>query len=469
MSFPDLTNEPAIHLRLSREVDLGETGDRDAVELRPKGRTVGRLKTPDAFRLVAARLSAGASLAELRDHAIGAGGVERAVEVLLTLQRLTRLGAIEFPLMDGDAERAVVSPQWREFVPALAAREPDPERGLHRMACLRPRGEGGWLLESPLVGARFALPDLRALESPVVRRALDAAGFLEAAPGTHPAEALADWDFHDLHFHFHQSIGWTHDPVGKKPPNLDAPSPASTPRGPGTGPGIPLATGGGASGPDALGALMARRRSLREWADERPMTAEDLGRLLDLAARVRPRSFPAGGDRARAPRTGPTEGPPYPGAGARYELEIYPVIRTCRGLDAGLYHYDATRHELGRIAGPTPESRQLIELASASLGVRAPPQVVLVVAARFARMMRRYHSIGYGLILRDAGVLYQTLYLAATALGLAPCAVGTSDPRVFAKATGLDPLVEGPVGMFTLGSIRPGPNESAKPARNPED
>jgi hypothetical protein len=37
-------------------------------------------------------------------------------------------------------------------------------------------------------------------------------------------------------------------------------------------------------------------------------------------------------------------------------------------------------------------------------------------------------------------------------MGLAPCALGAGDPAVFAEATGLDPLIEGTVGEFILGS-----------------
>jgi hypothetical protein len=44
------------------------------------------------------------------------------------------------------------------------------------------------------------------------------------------------------------------------------------------------------------------------------------------------------------------------------------------------------------------------------------------------------------------------MYCVATAMGLAPCALGAGDPAAFAAATGLDPLGEGTVGEFILGS-----------------
>jgi nitroreductase len=51
-------------------------------------------------------------------------------------------------------------------------------------------------------------------------------------------------------------------------------------------------------------------------------------------------------------------------------------------------------------------------------------------------------------------VLLQTLYLTATDMGLGGCAVGTSNIDLFAKTTGVEFHVEGPVGQFALGRGR---------------
>jgi hypothetical protein len=48
------------------------------------------------------------------------------------------------------------------------------------------------------------------------------------------------------------------------------------------------------------------------------------------------------------------------------------------------------------------------------------------------------------------------MYLAATAMGLAPCAVGAGDSELFAQAAQTDYRVETSVGEFLLGSQRPG-------------
>jgi hypothetical protein len=53
------------------------------------------------------------------------------------------------------------------------------------------------------------------------------------------------------------------------------------------------------------------------------------------------------------------------------------------------------------------------------------------------------------------GVLYQTMYLVATAMGLAPCALGGGDSALFSEAVGANSLEESSVGEFILGSARP--------------
>lgn len=144
---------------------------------------------------------------------------------------------------------------------------------------------------------------------------------------------------------------------------------------------------------------------------------------------------------------------PYPGAGARYELELYPAVRTCRGLEPGLYHYAADRHALERVAGWTSGIDEMVSNAARAMGVPGEPlQVVITIAARIGRIATKYEAIAYSLVLKDVGVLYQTMYLAAAAMGLAPCAIGKGDSDLFAAASGLHYYEESAVGEFVLGS-----------------
>ncbi len=79
------------------------------------------------------------------------------------------------------------------------------------------------------------------------------------------------------------------------------------------------------------------------------------------------------------------------------------------------------------------------------------PQILITIAARFNRVSWKYSSIAYALILKDVGVLLQTLYLMATDMGLGGCAIGSTNIELFAKMTGIAFHVEGPVGLFAIG------------------
>jgi len=79
------------------------------------------------------------------------------------------------------------------------------------------------------------------------------------------------------------------------------------------------------------------------------------------------------------------------------------------------------------------------------------------LTARFARVAWKYQTMAYAVMLKHVGVVMQTLYLVATAMGLAPCGLGGGSAELFARASGLDPLVEGSIGELFLGSA---PDES---------
>ena len=515
MTFLDLVREPAIRVRLRSGWTLGRSADgasfvAEGPDL-PEPAILGR-HAPD-FEAANARFAAGAPLAALRDAVVAAGGGARAAFYLVWLQRLCRAGFVEFPLADAADEPAVIVPQRPSFTPALAPAAP--EASLDRFACIR-RDGGAWLLESPLVGARFRFDRLAALDAPIVRRALAAAGFLETrrppagpppaakpaaggeAPGTEaeprpdaarppagatpaapPAgggqapgtaaepgpdaarrDALAQWEFHDLLFHTHSRDGWHRDPLGAGFSFIGEiePLPAARPPWPGTP--IPLARA--SAGGESFAAVLERRRSERYYDEAHPISRDDLGALLDRAARIRASAVVE--VRNAAGRTAPFEltRRPYPNGGASYELEIYPVVDRCNGLEPGLYHYDAAGHALVRIAGRTPDVEQFFADAHVASANQAEPQIVLVIAARFARVTWKYKSICYATTLRNTGVLYQTLYLAATELGLSPCGLGSGDSALFARATGLDPTVEGSVGDVILGGRPRAPGAEAR-------
>jgi SagB-type dehydrogenase family enzyme len=208
--------------------------------------------------------------------------------------------------------------------------------------------------------------------------------------------------------------------------------------------------------------LLRDRHSTRDFDDQRPISLAELSQFLDGAARVRTRW------RSKLEELG-EDGPeveyaarPYPAGGAAYELELYLVVNTCEGLARGFYHYDAGEHALVRIEARPQEIDAQLRASQFAMGSSAPPQILVLIAARFGRISWKYSSIAYALILKDAGVLIQTLYLMATSMGLGACAIGSVNLNLFAMMTGLEFHVEGPVGQFAIGRAEPPVRLAAK-------
>jgi SagB-type dehydrogenase family enzyme len=140
---------------------------------------------------------------------------------------------------------------------------------------------------------------------------------------------------------------------------------------------------------------------------------------------------------------------PYPAGGALHELEVYAVVTACPGL----YRYEGLGHRLVCRAGRPAEVERLLQGAALAVGLQATePQVLLVLAARLPWVAWKYAGLAYALVLKHIGVVFQTMYLAATAMGLAPCAVELGDSDLFAQATNADYYTESSVGEFLLGS-----------------
>jgi SagB-type dehydrogenase family enzyme len=118
----------------------------------------------------------------------------------------------------------------------------------------------------------------------------------------------------------------------------------------------------------------------------------------------------------------------------------------------GLYHYAPAEHRLYRLSDLDDRIYTLVGMAAGAAVRNDLPDVLVVLAARFQRVSWKYESIAYSVILKDVGVLLQTMYLVATAMGLGPCAVGAGDSELFASIAGTDYYAETSVGEFLLGA-----------------
>ena len=468
---------PALSARLSGPVRL-ETQTDGTIAAHFDGLIVGLGKFGAAAVESAKQLRAGLPLDRFKSES----DTDREIDLLV--RRLARRGLLEYRLghSPNDQDQVVIEPQVADYWPRMTKLGDSETVVLSRFAYLRRRGNV-IVLESPRAGALFRIYDpkiaaaLATLASPQkigrLRRQggfagaellallvdchilfkLDAAGG-DGLRGNEGDDNLVLWDFHDLLFHSRSTEGRHSNPLGGLYPYADliAPPPAVRPRWPGKK--IDLRRYAAASpATSSLTNLLGERHSTRDFDDQQPITLAELSRFLDRAARVQSKwksrlDFGPG-----SPVVAYTTRP-YPSAGSSYELEFYLTIANCAGLERGFYHYDADRHALVPIGVRPQQLDASLTAAVFAMDAPAPPQILITVAARFDRISWKYSSIAYSLILKDVGVLIQTLYLMATDMGLGGCALGTNNLDLFAKMTGIEFHIEGPVGQFALGRGR---------------
>lgn len=460
-------------------------GDADELLLESGSRRIACRHLSPALRsaLVQLRTPSGAQEDWLADHVLQ-DGPEQLGRLYYYLQYFDRAGLLQRSAHVTGERLATLVPTVTQFHYGARDVTPDCPYLLSRFAYTRRLGEE-LVLESPRARSRIVLHDGRAgamvhaLARPgrLVQVSTRVPGLTVAAAtsiltllinadmiqevnadGTCPEEedpVLQSWEFHDLLFHARSWAGRHDGPSGgtyrlagrlDPPPALKASMSDDT---------IDLER------PDLeslartdppLALVQEQRRSIRQYGAA-PLSVRQLGEFLWRVGHVKECqqvdvSLPAGGTVAMefAAR-------PYPGGGALYELELYVAVHACAGLDRGFYHYDPLHHRLERLPATVSDVAGLLADATRATGLAQQElQVQIIIAARFQRMAWKYASMAYAAILKNVGVLYQTMYLVATAMGLAPCGIGNGDSDRFARAAGTDYYAETSVGEFLLGS-----------------
>jgi len=144
---------------------------------------------------------------------------------------------------------------------------------------------------------------------------------------------------------------------------------------------------------------------------------------------------------------------PYPSGGALYEIDFYVAINQCQGISQGVYKYDGVNHSLRFVEKLTGEANQLLLKSAWATGIPAESiQTLIILSARFSRMQWKYETACYAAILKNVGVIFQTMYLAASAMGLSSCANGQGESECFSRVIGKNYYFESSVGEFLLGS-----------------
>lgn len=159
-----------------------------------------------------------------------------------------------------------------------------------------------------------------------------------------------------------------------------------------------------------LSQVMSGRRSVRQFSGK-TISKKELYYLLFQSSRLIP--FGKSLDQSRRP---------YPSAGARYPLEIYPLILHCEGIEKGLYHYNVKEDVLELLLNknlPTwvnkiTNREQWIQKSA----------VLFIITGVLDRARIKYGDRGYRFALLEAGHVGQNICLLATELGLGSCPIG---------------------------------------------
>ncbi|GGM48887.1 SagB-type dehydrogenase domain-containing protein [Longimycelium tulufanense] len=314
-------------------------------------------------------------------------------------------------------------------------------------------------LAEPVPIAQLPAPDLPNTASTSLVRALAELGFVDLGEmiddqvrfAADDDDVLAQWEFHDLLFHERSRVGHPSRAHDEPFPFLDLIAPQPVARSMTDAPVVelhhPTLAELLATDP-ALTTALEGRRSVRSYGQQ-PITAPQVGEFLYRVARVRATYGP---DRTVGlPYEGSSR--PYPSGGSCYDLELYLVIGRCRGIAEAIYFYDPVGHRLHLVNDDQSCRDELLDAARRSMAADTPPDILIAVTSRFHRVAWKYPSIAYRLTTQHVGVLYQNMYLVATAMGLAPCAIGDSSADLVSGALGLRRLCEPVVGAFLLGSL----------------
>ncbi len=138
-----------------------------------------------------------------------------------------------------------------------------------------------------------------------------------------------------------------------------------------------------------------------------------------------------------------------PSAGALYPTVIYLVVNNVEGLGKGIYHYSVKDHGLHLLR----EGDLSDELASLcdNPTLIGEASVVFVMSTIFHRTKWKYRERGYRYVLLDTGHVAGNLELAARALGLASCPIGTFVDDEANRLLGIDGLKEAVVYIAAVG------------------
>jgi SagB-type dehydrogenase family enzyme len=186
--------------------------------------------------------------------------------------------------------------------------------------------------------------------------------------------------------------------------------------------------------------VLFARKSSREFSGK-PITLDEISEILNYSSGVVEKTGKKGEGFYRRP---------YPSAGARYPLEIYPLVLHGTGeLSKGLYHYNPISNSLDVLLRKIALKNLKPIWLGQSWAEKA--SVVLIITAVFERTTSKYGNKGIGFCLIEAGHLAQNIYLTSQERSIGCCAIGKLREELVNDLLDVRPEEEIPIYYLALG------------------
>jgi SagB-type dehydrogenase family enzyme len=148
-----------------------------------------------------------------------------------------------------------------------------------------------------------------------------------------------------------------------------------------------------------------------------------------------------------------------PSGGARNPYEPYVIVRRCKELEPGIYHYSASTHELDFVRS-LPEDFSAAQLLANQDWAEDMAAVVIMVAVLERTMWKYQDSNAYRVLLIEAGHRAQNVMTTATELGLTACPTAALAHEQIQTLLSLsNTLLHVPVYAITLDKSLPNKDE----------
>lgn len=190
---------------------------------------------------------------------------------------------------------------------------------------------------------------------------------------------------------------------------------------------------------DQLQKLLFKRISFRDFS-QKPISLKDLSKILYYSVGLTHVSAINPEKALRA----------YPSAGAKYPLEIYPLILKAKGIKEGLYHYDPSTHSLEVLLKEVlPQEINNLWITQKWFKKAA---VIIFLTAVYKRTTDKYGKKGLPFPFIESGHVVQNIYLLSESMNIGCCAIGQVNEKALIKLLDINPLEEIPIYYVALGN-----------------